>query len=150
MSDERLDNVEHYLRLAMKEAERAVQEGNHPYGAVIVAASGAVIATGRNGANTDHDPSSHAEMNAVRAACRRLGTLALDDYWLFTNGPPCAMCATVMIAARLGSIWYGAPSSPERTMPTLEELVERSSGAKPTVHQGTLAEEASAQLLRLS
>ena len=134
----------------MEEAEAAAREGNYPFGAVIVDPSGSVVAAGHNGVNTDHDPSSQAGMNAVRRACRELGSPSLTGYWLFTNGPPCTMCATVMIASGLSAIWYSAPSNPDRTMPTIEELVERSGAAGILVNQGILADQASEQLLRLS
>lgn len=150
MSEARAGTIEQYLILAMEEAEAAAAAGDHPYGAIIVDAAGAVVATGRNGVNTDLDPSSHGEMNAVRAACRALRTNSLQGYRLFTNGAPCTMCATVMISVGLDEIWYAAPPNPGRTMPTVEELVERSSGFRPKVTQGLLQEEASAQLTRLT
>ncbi len=134
----------------MEEAEQAAAAGDTPYGAVIVGPDGSIVATGRNRTNTEMDPSSHAEMNAVRAACRSLRSTSLNGYRLFTNGSPCSMCAAVMIAAGLSEIWYSAPAGPDRTMPTIEELVERSKGPVPAVTQGVLAEEASAQLARLS
>jgi tRNA(adenine34) deaminase len=149
MTDSRLAGVERYLHIAMEEAETAARAGDNPYGAVIVDPSGTIVATGRNAVNSDHDPSSHAEMNAVRRACRELQTVSLEGHWLFTNGAPCSMCATVMIAAGLGAVWYAAPPNPDRTMPTLEELVERS-GAATTVNQGILADRAIEQLSRLS
>jgi tRNA(adenine34) deaminase len=150
MRDGRMADVERYLHMAMQEAETAAREGNNPFGAVIVDPNGVIVATGRNGVNTEHDPSSHAEMNAVRRACRELQTVSLAGYWLFTNGAPCTMCSTVMIAARLSAVWYAAPADSNRTMPTLEELVERGGATGLVVHQGILAEQATEQLSRLS
>lgn len=138
-------DIEHFLRLAMAEAETAAEAGDHPYGAIIVDRQGDIVATGRNAVNSDCDPTSHAESNAIRAACRTLDTLTLEGYRLFTNGAPCTMCAAIMLRTGISDIWYSAPIPPGRTMPTLEEmatLVE----ASPGVTQGLLEAEASAQL----
>lgn len=143
-------NTERLLRMAMDEAETAASTGNHPYGAVIVNPDGEIVSTGRNGVNETHDPSSHAEMNAIRAACMKLGTLSLDGYRLYTNGAPCTMCATVIISTRVSEVWYSAPPSPDRTMPTLEAMIAQSGAAVPMVHQGVLAGEASAQIAKWS
>jgi tRNA(adenine34) deaminase len=137
-----------YLRLAMEEAEAAARAGNQPYGAVLVDAAGNVVATGRNGTIEEHDPSSHAEMNAIRSACRDLRTLTLEGYRLYTNGAPCTMCATAIIGTGVSELWYSAPADAGRTLPTIEELIDRSSAPVPRVNQGVLAEEASGQLAR--
>ena len=151
MSDTREPGeVVRFLRLAMDEAERAAEAGDHPYGAVIVDAEGTIVATGRNAVNTDCDPTSHAETNAIRAACTSLGTLSLAGYRLFTNGAPCTMCATTILRTGIDGIWYSAPPDPGRTMPTLEDLAALVAGAAPTIVQGVLADEASSQLAKWS
>jgi tRNA(adenine34) deaminase len=142
--------IERFLRLAMDEAETAARSGNHSYGAVIVSPDGEIVATGRNQIHDTHDPSSHAEMNAVRAACMKLGTLSLEGYRLYTNGAPCTMCATAIMATRVSEVWYSAPPSPDRTMPTLEAMIAQSGATVPKVHQGILADEASAQIAKWS
>lgn len=141
-------DIERWLRLAMDEAEAAARAGDHPYGAVIVDRHGTIVATGRNGVNSDQDPTSHAETNAIRAACRQLGTLSLAGHRLFTNGAPCTMCATTILQVGIDEVWYSAPPDPGRRLPTLEELVTRTGAAAPTVRRGILAGEASAQLAR--
>ena len=134
----------------MDEAETAARSGNHPYGAVIVSPDGEIVSTGRNGILVTHDPSSHAEMNAIRAACMTLGTLSLEGCRLYTNGAPCTMCATVIMSTRVGEVWYSAPPSPGRTMPTLEAMIAQSGATVPMVRQGILAGEASAQIAKWS
>jgi tRNA(adenine34) deaminase len=143
-------DTERLLRMAMDEAEIAAKAGNHSYGAVIVSPDGEIVATGRNEIHDTNDPSSHAEMNAVRAACTKLGTLSLEGYRLYTNGAPCTMCATVIMATRLSAVWYSAPASPDRAMPTLEAMIAQSGATVPVVHQGILADEASAQIAKWS
>lgn len=147
-NDETRATIQRYLRMAMDEAESAAQAGNHPYGAVLVDPEGNIVATGRNGAVTENDPSSHAEMNVIRQACRDRQTLTLEGYRLYTNGAPCTMCAMAIVRTGVSEVWYSAPPDPGRTLPTLEELVERSGAAVPMVNQGILAGEASAQLAR--
>jgi tRNA(adenine34) deaminase len=142
--------VVRFLRLAMDEAERAAEVGDDPYGAVIIDAEGIIVATGRNAVNTDCDPTSHAESNAIRAACQALGTLSLAGYRLFTNGAPCTMCATTILRTGIDGIWYSAPPDPGRTMPTIEELAALVAGGGPKVVQGILADEASAQIAKWS
>ncbi len=116
-------DIERWLQLAMEEAESAARSGNHPYGAVVIDQYGTIVATGRNGVNSEHDPTSHAETNAIRAACRQLGTVSLAGYRLFTNGAPCTMCAATIIRVGISDVWYSAPPDSGRTLPTLEELI---------------------------
>ena len=137
-----------FLRMAMEEAETAAREGNQPYGAVLVDPRGSVVTTGRNRTAHDHDPSSHAEMNVIRQACRESRTLTLEGYRLYTNGAPCTMCAMVIIRTGIAELWYAAPPDPERTLPTVEELLKLSGATAPSVHQGLLADEAGEQLAR--
>jgi tRNA(adenine34) deaminase len=151
MQDEaRQVEAERYLRMAMDQAEAAARDGNQPYGAVLVDPDGEIVATGRNQTAEDHDPSSHAEMNVIRQACRDRRTLTLEGYRLYTNGAPCPMCAMAILRTGISELWYSAPPDPDRTLPTVEEMAERSGAVAPVVNQGVLADEASAQLARLS
>ena len=142
--------AERYLRMAMDEAITAARDGNQPYGAVLVDPDGSVAATGRNQTLEEHDPSSHAEMNVIRQVCRERRTLSLNGYHLYTNGAPCPMCATLIIQSGVSEVWYSAPPDAGRTLPTLEEMLDRSGSSQPRVAQGILAREASQQLARLA
>ena len=146
----RQSEAERYLRMAMDEAEIAVRDGNTPYGAVLVAPDGTIVATGRNQRVEHHDPSSHAEMKVIRQACLDLETLTLEGYRLYTNGAPCPMCATAILRTDIAELWYAAPPDPDRTLPTVEEMIDRSGATVPVVNQGILADEASGQLARLA
>lgn len=151
MIDEaRRADAERYLRMAMVEAEAAAQDGNQPYGAVLVDPNGAVAAVGRNRTAEQNDPSSHAEMNVIRQVCRERRTLTLAGYRLYTNGVPCPMCATMILWTGIAELWYSAPPDPDRTLPTVEEMIERSTATVPVVNHGILAEEAAEQLARHS
>ena len=83
-------------------------DGQLPFGAV-VARGQEVIAVGVNTALRDHDPTGHAEIAAVRAACRSLGTLSLTGCTLYSSCEPCPICHTVAIAADVDRIVYAAP-----------------------------------------
>jgi guanine deaminase len=92
-----------YLERAIELAVRSVADGGGPFGAVIVR-SGEVIATGQNRVTKDHDPSAHAEVVAIREACRLLGTHSLQGCVLYASCEPCPMCLTTSLWARLDEI----------------------------------------------
>jgi tRNA(Arg) A34 adenosine deaminase TadA len=139
---------ERYMRLAIEEGDRAARDGNTPYGAVLVAPDGSVAATGRNQTVEQHDPSSHAELNAVRDACRALGSLTLSGYVMYASGQPCPMCMTAMIAVGLAEVRYAAPAASGRTLVSPEELVQRAREGAPAVMRGPLTDEAQEMMAR--
>ncbi len=95
---------------ALAEARAAGARGETPVGAVIVDPfSGAVLARAGNRTRELADPTAHAEMLAIRAACRALGSERLSGLDLYVTLEPCAMCAAAVAAARLGRLVYGAP-----------------------------------------
>jgi tRNA(adenine34) deaminase len=98
---------EEIMRLALAEAEQAMQTGDVPVGAVIVDATGTVIGTGRNRREIDCDPTGHAEIVAMRAAAARLGTWRLHGASLFVTLEPCVMCAGALVNARIQRVVYG-------------------------------------------
>jgi len=97
-----------WMRLALAEALAAAAAGEVPVGAVVVK-DGVVIGTGRNAPIGTHDPSAHAEMQALRAAARHLGNYRLDGCTLYVTLEPCAMCSGAMLHARLARVVYGVP-----------------------------------------
>jgi tRNA(adenine34) deaminase len=98
---------EHYMRLALAEAEQAKRTGDVPVGAIVIDASGAVIATGRNRREIDRDPTGHAEIVAMRAAAAHLGTWRLHGATLVVTLEPCVMCAGALVNARIDRVVYG-------------------------------------------
>jgi tRNA(adenine34) deaminase len=95
------------MRRALDEARAAADDGEVPVGAV-VARAGEVIATGRNRMRLDGDPTAHAEMVAMRAAAKALGTSRLDGCDLWVTLEPCAMCAGAMALARVSRLYFAA------------------------------------------
>jgi tRNA(adenine34) deaminase len=97
----------HWMALALEQAQEAATAGEVPVGAVVVK-DGQLIATGRNAPIADHDPTAHAEVQALRAAARTLGNYRLDGCTLYVTLEPCAMCAGAMLHARFSRVVYGA------------------------------------------
>jgi len=97
-----------YMQLALAQARQAAEAGEVPVGAVLVR-HGQVIATGCNKPINGHDPTAHAEMQALRSAAQAGGNYRLDECELFVTLEPCAMCAGAMLHARLKRVVFGAP-----------------------------------------
>ena len=102
-------NADAYLLLAI-EAGRAGMEARlgGPFGAVIVGPAGEVIAEGCNRVTSSNDPTAHAEVSAIRAACAALGSFQLVGCTLYTSCEPCPMCLSAAYWARVDAIVYGA------------------------------------------
>ena len=97
-----------FMEQALDEARKAQSLGEVPVGCVIVR-DGAVVAAAGNRTLADHDPTAHAEMLAIRAAARKLGSERLTDCDLYVTLEPCAMCAAAISFARVRRLYYGAP-----------------------------------------
>lgn len=103
---------EKYMRQALEEAEAAASADEVPIGAVVVW-KGRIIAKGHNMTEMLHDPTAHAEMIALTAACEAVGGKYLNDCTLYVTVEPCPMCAAALCWAQIGRIVYGA-SDPKR------------------------------------
>ena len=97
-----------HMDLALVEARDAAARGEVPVGAVVVSADGRVLARAGNRTRADHDPTAHAEIVAIRAACRTLASDRLIDCDLYVTLEPCAMCATAISFARIRRLYWGA------------------------------------------
>ena len=98
---------EFFMREALKEAQRAYENGEIPVGAVVVV-EGRVIARGHNDTERLMDVTAHAEIIALTAACNYLGSKYLPDCSLYVTLEPCPMCAGALAWAQLGRLVYGA------------------------------------------
>ncbi|MER8955245.1 nucleoside deaminase [Mesorhizobium sp. M0833] len=96
-----------FMALALKEAEAAAQRGEVPVGAVVVGGD-AVVASAGNRTREFADPTAHAEMLAIREACRKLSSERLSGHDLYVTLEPCAMCAGAISFARLRRLYFGA------------------------------------------
>lgn len=97
---------EELMREAIELSRKNVAEGGGPFGAVI-ARKGEIIATGVNRVTDSCDPTAHAEVSAIRAAARKLGTFDLSGCEIFTSCEPCPMCLGAIYWAHLDRIYYG-------------------------------------------
>lgn len=97
-----------HLARAVDLATRNVADGGGPFGAIVVDAAGTVIGEGQNRVTRDLDPSAHAEVQAIRAACRTVGDFALPGATLYTSCEPCPMCMATTLWARIGRVVYAA------------------------------------------
>jgi tRNA(adenine34) deaminase len=98
---------EYWMRLALAEAERAMEEGEVPIGAVLIREN-AVIGRGRNQVESLQDPTAHAEMIAITSSAETLKSRRLIDTTLYVTLEPCAMCAGAIVLARIGRVVFGA------------------------------------------
>jgi len=97
-----------FMKEALKEAKKAYNKDETPVGAVIVK-DGIIIAQAHNEKEMKNDPTLHAEISAIRKACKKLGEWRLNDCDLYVTLEPCAMCAGAIIQARVGRLFIGTP-----------------------------------------
>lgn len=95
-----------FMTMAAELAERNIDEGGGPFGAVIVR-DGEVIATGVNRVTASNDPTAHAEVNAIRNACSKEQTFNLSGCVVYTSCEPCPMCLSALYWAGVSRIYYG-------------------------------------------
>lgn len=94
------------MKKAIELSVENVENGGGPFGAVI-AREGKIIATGVNRVTANHDPTAHAEVSAIRAACQALGTFDLSGCEIYTSCEPCPMCLGAIYWAHLDKMYYG-------------------------------------------
>jgi tRNA(Arg) A34 adenosine deaminase TadA len=97
-----------HMDIALAEARAAAARGEVPVGAVVVAPDGRIVARAGNRTRQLADPTAHAEMLVIRAACAAAGSERLAGHDLYVTLEPCAMCAAAIAAARIGRLYYGA------------------------------------------
>ena len=102
-----LDPHRRWMRHALKEAERAFDEGEVPVGAVIVK-DNVLVGRGHNEVERLNDPTAHAEILAISAACETVGSKCLDGCTLYVTLEPCPMCAGALVWSRLDKLVFGA------------------------------------------
>jgi tRNA(adenine34) deaminase len=135
-----------FMQLALDEARAADAAGEVPVGCVIVRA-GEVVAAAGNRTLADRDPTAHAELIAIRAACAALDTERLTGCDLYVTLEPCAMCAAAISFARIRRLYYGAPDEKGGAVDHGVRFF-----ASPTCHHrpevyGGIGEKAAAELL---
>jgi tRNA(adenine34) deaminase len=137
----------HWMRRALELAQWAAREGEVPVGALLVK-DGALIAEGWNRPIGRHDPSAHAEIQALRAAGQALANYRLPGTTLYVTLEPCPMCAGAIVHARVGRVVFAAPDPRTGAAGSVYNLLQSNElNHRCEVQGGVLAEE-SAALLR--
>ena len=138
---------EWFMRLALREAERALEHDDVPIGAVVVH-EGEVIGAGKNERELRNDPTAHAEILALREAAAKLGSWRVLDSVIYVTLEPCAMCAGAIVLARVPRVVYGTVDPKAGAAGSvLDVLAEPRLNHRPEVAGGLLADEC-AELLR--
>ena len=144
---ERIADDERWMRLALDEAEAALEHNDVPVGAVVVR-DGEPIGAGANERELRADPTAHAEVIALRAAAAHLGGWRIPDSTLYVTLEPCAMCAGAIVLARIDRLVFGAPDPKAGAAGSVVDLLsEPRLNHRPQLDSGLLADE-SAALLR--
>ena len=94
-----------FMKRAVDLSERSIEEGGGPFGAVVVK-NGEIIADGTNRVTPDNDPTAHAEVQAIRKACARLGTFDLGGCEIYASCEPCPMCLGAIYWSRMRRVYY--------------------------------------------
>jgi tRNA(adenine34) deaminase len=137
---------EYFMRLALREAERALDHDDVPVGAVVVH-DGEVVGAGHNEREVRGDPTAHAEMLALRQAAATLGSWRVLDAVMYVTLEPCAMCAGALVLARVPRIVYGARDPKAGAAGSVLDLMDVPQlNHQPQCQGGLLADESSALL----
>jgi len=123
MTDSHFPRHEYYMRLALREAERAARHGDVPVGCAIVL-DGEVIATGGNERELRNSPLAHAELVAIAEAARYMGSWRLLNTVIYVTMEPCPMCAGAIVQARIPHLVYGAPDEKAGAAGTLYNVCQ--------------------------
>jgi len=136
-----------FMRLALREAGRALEHDDVPVGAVVVS-GGEVIGAGHNERELRQDPTAHAELLALREAARHLGSWRILESVLYVTLEPCAMCAGAIVLGRVARVVYGtADPKAGAAGSVIDVLGEPRFNHRPEVAGGLLQEECAALLV---
>jgi tRNA(adenine34) deaminase len=138
---------EYFMRLALREAARALEHDDVPIGAVVVR-DGEVIGAGHNERELRDDPTAHAELIALREAARALGSWRVLDSVMYVTLEPCAMCAGAIVLARVPRVVFGAADPKAGAAGSVLDVLNVAQlNHRPQVQSGLMAEDC-AGLLR--
>ncbi len=126
-----IDYNPEYMDLAARLSAENVDRGGGPFGAVIVR-EGEIIATGVNSVTLDNDPTAHAEVSAIRAACRKLDTFQLKGCIVYSSCEPCPMCLSALYWAGIKKIFYGNTKEDAATIGFSDKFIYEEIEKKPS------------------
>lgn len=132
---------EFYMKQALKEAWKAYQEDEVPIGAVIVK-DDKIIARAHNKREASNDPTSHAEINALKKACKKLKSWRIPGCKIYVTIEPCSMCAGALLWARIDEVIFGAEDQKGGSLVTSFKLYEQPNlNHHPAVRGGVMRQE---------
>ena len=137
---------ERTMSLALELAREAAEKGEVPVGCVVTGPDGAVIGRGRNRREENGDATAHAEIEAIREACRALGDWRLEGCALTVTLEPCPMCTGAIINARIPTVVFGAREEQSGSCGSVIDLFSERYGHRPAVYPGVRGEECAALL----
>ena len=137
---------EDYMALALNLAREAAAHGEVPVGCVVAGPDGAVIGRGRNRREETGDATAHAEIEAIREACRALGDWRLEGCALYVTLEPCPMCTGAIINARIPTVVFGTREALSGSCGSVIDLFSERYGHRPAVYPGVLCGECAAVL----
>ena len=129
-------------------AREAADAGEIPVGCLVAGPDGQILGEGRNRREGGADATAHAEIEAIRQACRRRGSWRLDDCVLVVTLEPCPMCAGAILNARIPTVVYGAREAKSGSCGSVIDLFFENYGFQPRVYGGVRQEECAAVLRR--
>ena len=139
---------EEYMARALTLAEECIAAGDVPVGCVIAGPDGRILGEGRNRREADGRATAHAEIEAIDAACRAVGSWRLTGCTLYVTLEPCPMCAGAIINARIAAVRYGAREEKSGCCGSVLNLFEERFNHRPKIYGGLLAEQCQALLAR--
>ena len=140
---------EELMRMAMLEAQLAVEEGNYPFGALVSDSIGNVIARAHNTQITDRDPTAHAEINLIRMLAKTRSEKDFGSFYLVCNAESCSMCFSAAIKCGIVHYVFGAPSEPHmEPYLTVTDVLKYCRNPLDITH-GILAKECREQIKRV-
>ncbi|MGI1689851.1 nucleoside deaminase [Thermoanaerobacter uzonensis] len=133
--------INKFMEAALLEAKKSYLLGEVPVGAVIVK-DGQIIGRGFNQKESSNDATAHAEILAIKEACKTLGSWRLDDCSIYVTLEPCSMCAGAILEARIKRVYIGAESDKSGAAGTAVDILNNSYlGSKTEVYFGIMEEE---------
>ena len=138
---------EFYMAKALDLAREAAEDGEVPVGCIILDKDNNIIGRGRNRREKCSDATAHAEIEAIREACSKLGDWRLDECSIYVTLEPCPMCTGAIINSRIPKLVFGARDAVTGSCGSVIDLFSENYGHRPAVYSGVLKAE-SASLLK--
>lgn len=142
------EKKEELMKIVMQEVDDAVNEGNSPFGAILIDEQGNVVERAHNTAKSMCNPVLHAEINLITKACKKLNIRDLSKYCIMSNAWSCSMCMSACIKAKIKNYIYGAPSEDDMNPNITIFDIEQKSTTELNIETGILESECQIQIER--